>query len=287
MAPFAVLFTFVFILPIIWAIYSSFFRQVTEGGGAYGGGELVNKFVGFQNFQYAITSGNFWSGVGRVLLYTLIQVPIMIIAALALAIVIDSFVVKHVTGFRLGYFLPYAIPGVVASIIWVYLYNGQISPIVKGLAAIGVNVDFFNKNIVLGSMANITTWTFTGYNMLIFYSSLSTIPHSLYEAASIDGASEWQIVKSIKLPELKGSLAITVIFSIIGSFQLFNEPSILQNMVPGNSITTYYTPNMYAYNLSFAGNQSNYAAALAITMAVITMAIAYAVQLNSMKEQMK
>ena len=153
MAPFAVLFTFVFILPIIWAIYSSFFRQVTEGGGAYGGGELVNKFVGFQNFQYAITSGNFWSGVGRVLIYTLIQVPIMIIAALALAIVIDSFVVKHVTGFRLGYFLPYAIPGVVASIIWVYLYNGQISPIVKGLAAIGVNVDFFNKNIVLGSMA--------------------------------------------------------------------------------------------------------------------------------------
>ena len=114
-----------FILPIIWAIYSSFFRQVTEGGGAYGGGELVNKFVGFQNFQYAITSGNFWSGVGRVLIYTLIQVPIMIIAALALAIVIDSFVVKHVTGFRLGYFLPYAIPGVVASIIWVYLYNAK------------------------------------------------------------------------------------------------------------------------------------------------------------------
>ena len=69
--------------------------------------------------------------------------------------------------------------------------------------------------------------------------------------------------------------------------QSFSEPSILQNMVPGNAITTYYTPNMYAYNLSFAGNQSNYAAALAITMAVITMAIAYAVQLNSMKEQMK
>ena len=108
-----------------------------------------------------------------------------------------------------------------------------------------------------------------------------------YEAASIDGASEWQIVKSIKLPELRGSLAITVIFSIIGSFQLFNEPSILQNMVPGNAITTYYTPNMYAYNLSFSGNQSNYAAALAIVMAVITMAIAYIVQLNSLKEQMK
>lgn len=89
------------------------------------------------------------------------------------------------------------------------------------------------------------------------------------------------------MPELRGSLAITVIFSIIGSFQLFNEPSIMQNMVPRNAITTFYTPNMYAYNLSFSGNQSNYAAALAIVMAVITMSIAYAVQLNTMKEQMK
>ncbi|WP_044090616.1 carbohydrate ABC transporter permease, partial [Bifidobacterium reuteri] len=152
---------------------------------------------------------------------------------------------------------------------------------------LGTDIDMFDPSVLLASIGNINTWEFTGYNMLIFYSSLSTIPHSLYEAASIDGASEWQIVKSIKLPELRGSLAITVIFSIIGSFQLFNEPSILQSMVPGNAITTYYTPNMYAYNLSFSGNQSNYAAALAIVMAVITMAIAYAVQLRSMKEQMR
>ena len=75
--------------------------------------------------------------------------------------------------------------------------------------------------------------------MVLFLAALKGVPEDLYEAASIDGASEWQIVKSIKLPELRGSLAITVIFSIIGSFQLFNEPSILQNMVPGNAITTY------------------------------------------------
>ena len=69
--------------------------------------------------------------MGRVVLYTVIQVPVMIIAALALAMLIDSYIVKHITAFRLSYFLPYAIPGVVASIIWVYLYNGQISPIVR------------------------------------------------------------------------------------------------------------------------------------------------------------
>ena len=260
MAPFAVLFTFVFILPIIWAIYSSFFRQVTEGGGAYGGGELVNKFVGFQNFQYAITSGNFWSGVGRVLLYTLIQVPIMI---------------KHVTGFRLGYFLPYAIPGVVASIIWVYLYNGQISPIVKGLAAIGVNVDFFNKNIVLGSMANITTWTFTGYNMLIFLAALQAIPHDLYEAARIDGANGWQIATKIKLPNVRGAALLAMLLSIVGTIQLFNEPQIMSTADPG--ISKSYTPMMMAMNTSqgtITPSGDGPASAIAIVMALIAGVLA-------------
>ena len=164
----------------------------------------------------------------------------MIIAALALAIVIDSFVVKHVTGFRLGYFLPYAIPGVVASIIWVYLYNGQISPIVKGLAAIGVNVDFFNKNIVLGSMANITTWTFTGYNMLIFLAAL-----------------------------------LAMLLSIVGTIQLFNEPQIMSTADPG--ISKSYTPMMMAMSTSqgsITPSGDGPASAIAIVMALIAGVLA-------------
>ena len=110
----------------------------------------------------------------------------------------------------------------VASIIWVYLYNGQISPIVKGLAAIGVNVDFFNKNIVLGSMANITTWTFTGYNMLIFLAALQAIPHDLYEAARIDGASGFQIAMKIKLPNVRGAALLAMLNSCASGVSVVN-----------------------------------------------------------------
>ncbi|MDU1020259.1 MAG: sugar ABC transporter permease [Bifidobacterium breve] len=216
-----------------------------------------------------------------------IYVPIMLFLSAAMALALDSMKLHGAKFFRISTFLPYAVPAVVSTLVWGFVYGAKYGLVGSFNDFFGTNVDVLQPSVLLASIGNISTWEFTGYNMLIFYSSLSTIPHSLYEAASIDGASEWQIVKSIKLPELKGSLAITVIFSIIGSFQLFNEPSILQNMVPGNAITTYYTPNMYAYNLSFSGNQSNYAAALAIVMAVITMAIAYAVQLKSMKEQMK
>ena len=278
MAPFAVVFVFVFIVPIVYAIYISFFKKQMIGG---------TRFVGVENYARLLQDGQFWSSVGRVALFTVVQVPIMLFLAAAMALAIDSMKLHGTKFFRISTFLPYAVPAVVSTLIWGFVYGAKYGLVGSLNGLLGTDIDMFSPSVLLASIGNINTWEFTGYNMLIFYSSLSTIPHSLYEAASIDGASEWQIVKSIKLPELRGSLAITVIFSIIGSFQLFNEPSILQSMVPGNAITTYYTPNMYAYNLSFSGNQSNYAAALAIVMAVITMAIAYAVQLRSMKEQMR
>ena len=278
MWPFAVVFVFVFIIPIVYAIYISFYQKKMIGG---------TVFVGFANYARLFRDPMFWSSVWRVALFTIVQVPIMLFLAAAMALAIDSMKLHGTKFFRISTFLPYAVPAVVSTLIWGFVYGAKYGLVGSLNDLLGTNIDMFNPSVLLASIGNINTWEFTGYNMLIFYSSLSTIPHSLYEAASIDGASEWQIVRSIKLPELKGSLAITVIFSIIGSFQLFNEPSILQKMVPGNAITTYYTPNMYAYNLSFTGGQSNYAAALAIVMAVITMAIAYAVQLRSMKEQMK
>jgi multiple sugar transport system permease protein len=278
MLPFAVVFAFVFIVPIVYAVWISFFQKKMIGG---------TVFVGFANYGRLFADAQFWDSVRRVALFTVVQVPIMLFLAAAMALALDSMKLHGSKFFRISTFLPYAVPAVVSTLIWGFVYGAKYGLVGSLNDVLGTNLNVLAPSVLLAAIGNIVTWEFTGYNMLIFYSSLSTIPHSLYEAAAIDGASEWQIVRRIKLPELRGSLAITVIFSIIGSFQLFNEPSILQNMVPGNAVTTYYTPNMYAYNLSFSGNQSNYAAALAIVMAVITMAIAYAVQLRSMKEQMK
>lgn len=276
--PFSCAFIFVFIVPVLYAIWISFYQNRMVGG---------NKFVGSANYQRLLSDAQFWSAVGHVALFTVVQVPIMLCLSAMMALALDSMKLHGTKFFRIVTFLPYAVPAVVSTLIWGFVYGAKYGLVGSMNSWFGWHVDVLSPNVLLASIGNIVTWGYAGYNMLIFYSSLSTIPHSLYEAASIDGASEWQVIKSIKLPELRGSLAITVIFSIIGSFQLFNEPSVLQNMVPGNAVTTYYTPNMYAYNLSFSGNQSNYAAALAIVMAIITMAVAYAVQLRGMKDQMK
>ena len=278
MGPFAVVFVVVFVVPVLYAVWISLFQHRMVGG---------TVFVGLANYRRLLADGQFWSSVRRVVVFTVVQVPIMLCLSALMALALDSLRLHGMRFFRISTFLPYAVPAVVSALVWGFMYGAKYGLVGSLNAWLGTHVDVLQPSVLLAAIGNIVTWEFTGYNMLIFYSSLSTVPRSLYEAAAIDGASEWQVVRRVKLPELRGSLAITVIFSIIGSFQLFNEPSVMQNMVPGNAITTYYTPNMYAYNLSFSGNQSNYAAALAIVMAALTMLVAYAVQLRSMREQMR
>ena len=118
--------------------------------------------------------------------------------------------------------------------------------------------------------------------MLIFYSALRIIPSDLYEAAWLDGAGAFSVIRHIKIPSIRGAIMIAAIFSVIGSFQLFNEPSILKALAP-NTICSFFTPNMYAYNLSFAGQQYNYSAAIAMIMGLMTM-IAYVVQLSGSRK---
>lgn len=274
-APFVLAFTLVFLIPIGVSVRQSFYRKLPSEGGVFGGGELVDQFVGGTNYLGVVTSERFWAGMGRVVGYAAFQIPVMILLALGLALLIDSFIVKHVTLFRLGNFLPYAIPGIVAAMVWLYLYTPEISPIVKGLAALGIDVNFMSRNMMLFSMANMTTWTYTGYNMLIFLAALQAIPRELYEAARIDGASGWQIVYKIKVPLVSGAALLAVLLSIIGTIQLFNEPTVMETANPW--MGKDYTPMMMAYNtmmgtITPAGDGP--ASAISIVMALIAGALA-------------
>jgi multiple sugar transport system permease protein len=275
-APFLAVFTLTFLAPIGFALYLSVFRQQAFFGG--------NVFVGLGNYAAAITDAKFWDAASRVLLFLVVQVPVMLGLALMAALAIDNTRLPRAGFFRFVLFLPYAVPSVVAVLMWGYIYGDRF-----GLAAdlntlLGSTaIRPLSEGWMLGSIANIVTWQFVGYNMLIFYAALRTVPHEIYEAAAIDGAGGLQTALRIKIPALRGAIVIATIFSIIGSFQLFNEPNILRELAP-NVITTYYTPNLYAYNLSFAGQQVNYAATVAIVMAVLTAVIAYVVQLRGSRE---
>ncbi|WP_406506430.1 carbohydrate ABC transporter permease [Streptomyces sp. NBC_01602] len=273
--PFAVVFAFVFLAPIAYSIYLSLFRNRLIGG---------TSFVGLNNYQQALHDSQFWDSLGRVSLFLLIQVPIMLGIALLVALALDSGRLFGRDFFRISIFLPYAVPAVVATLMWGFMYGTRFGLVSDINDALGVSLpNPLGPNLILASIGNIVTWEFVGYNMLIFYSALRVIPASLYEAAQIDGAGQIRVITAIKLPAIRGALVIATIFSIIGTFQLFNEPSILQKLAP-NSITTDYTPNYYTYSLSFSGQQHNYSATVAIVMGLITMVIAYVVQLRGMRK---
>ncbi len=273
--PFMLVFVLVFIAPVLYTFYLSLFQNQMVGG---------DKFVGGANYLQAMADPQFWDSVIRVVVFLVVQVPIMLFLALFAALALDSGRLRASSLFRISVFLPYAVPAVVATLMWGFIYGPRF-----GL--FGSINDFFgldlpeplSANWVLVAIGNINTWEFTGYNMLIFYSALKVIPAELYEAANLDGAGTFRVIRSIKLPSIRGAIGIASIFSVIGSFQLFNEPNILKALAP-NSISSYFTPNMYAFNLSFAGQQFNYAAAISIIMGVLTVIVAYIVQISGSRK---
>jgi multiple sugar transport system permease protein len=274
--PFMVVFALVFLAPIAYSIYLSLYRNRLIGG---------NAFVGLDNYQRVIQDPQFWSAFGRVALFLCVQVPIMLFLALLVALAIDSGRLYGAGFFRVAIFLPYAVPAVVAALMWGFMYGARFGLIGNLSDFLHVQLpDPLKPSLILASIGNITTWEYVGYNMLIFYSALRVVPTSLYESAEIDGAGQLRIIRSIKLPHIRGALVIAAIFSVIGSFQLFNEPSILKDLAP-NAITTYFTPNFYAYSLTFSGQEFNYSAAVAVVMAVLTMIVAYVVQLRGSRER--
>jgi len=273
-APFLAVFALVFVAPIAYSVYLSLYRTRLVGG---------TTFVGAQNYADVFADSHFWSSFARVALFLVVQVPIMLLLALGVALAVDSGRLYGAGAFRLSIFLPYAVPAVVAVLMWGFMYGPQFG-LVAGLnRTYGLSIpNPLGPDWVLVSIGNVVTWSYVGYNMLIFYSALRVVPAALYEAAAVDGAPPWRVIWHVKLPAIRGALLIATIFSIIGSFQLFNEPAILRPLAM-NAITTDYTPNLYAYFLSFSGQQYNYAATVAIVMGVFTMIIAYLVQLHGMR----
>jgi len=274
--PFVAVFLLVLIAPLAYAIWLSFFQDRLIGG---------LSFVGLDNFAKALADEQLWSSISRVVLIMLVQVPVMLGLALFCALAIDSARLAWAPMFRLLVFLPYAVPGVVAALMWGYIYGPRFGLVGDVSSFLGIPLpDPLGGDLVLLSIGNISTWLFTGYNMLVYISALKTIPSDLYEAAQLDGAGPLRVIRSIKLPALRPAITITVMFSVIGSFQLFNEPNILRALSP-NVITSGFTPNMYAYTLSFAGGQYNSAATVAIVVGVLTMIAAYGVQIIGRRKE--
>lgn len=266
LAPFLVLFLAFLVAPLVYALYTSVFRDTLVGG---------RRFVGFANYVQAAGDANFWGGVSNLLFFGVIQAPPMLGLALLFGIILDRGNVHAPGLFRLGFFIPYAVPTVIAALVWGYIYGPAFGPFSQLAKWVGLPPpDFLSDRTMLFSLANIVTWEYTGYNMIIYYAALKAIPSELREVAEIDGATPRQYAWYVQLPLIWPAILLTIIFSINGTLQLFNEPFLMRAVAP-QVINTHYTPNIYAYFLAAANQQYDYAAAVSFMLGLVIASMAY------------
>ncbi|MFJ8791751.1 carbohydrate ABC transporter permease [Streptomyces sp. NPDC102462] len=261
--PFLLLFVIVYLVPTLYSVEQSFFT-VQRSGLGLGGADTV--FAGFDNYVRAFHDGDFLSSLGRVAFVGVIQVPVMLGIALVLALLIDSAASKGRRFFRIAYFVPYGLPGVIAGLVWSFLYAPTLSPITKGFASLGIDISFVGDGALPFSIANILTWAWTGYNTILIFAALQAVPEETMEAAALDGCSGWKAALLIKVPQIRPALLLTLVFSIIGTFQLYNEPATMKSVAPNLSST--YTPIMAALR-SLSANDFHYAAAQSVLLGAL------------------
>ncbi|MFI6320206.1 carbohydrate ABC transporter permease [Nonomuraea sp. NPDC050556] len=264
LAPAVALFTLFLAVPIGYTVYLSTRRTKVSGLGL-GKGAKKEIFVGLDNLRAAAADPELWAGWLRVLGYGAIVLVVMLGLALVFALALDSARVRLARFTRVSIFLPFAVPGVVASLMWGFLYLPGMTPL--------AGVDFLAPSAVLYSMANIAVWGGTGFNMLVLYTNLRAIPREFYEAARMDGASELSIALRVKIPILMPAIILTTVFSIIATIQVFTEPTTLRPF--SNTISSTWSPLMKVYRDAFVTGDLYSAAATSIVIAAISLVLSF------------
>lgn len=272
LAPFLLLLVTVFLIPTGTAIWLSFFAQDQPG---LGFGPESTVFVGLRSYVAVLSDPTFLNGLLTVVVYCLIYIPIMVIGALVLALLLDSGVAKLRGWAQMGLYLPHAVPGIIAALIWLYLYTPGLSPIIDLFAKGDIHLNFLGINTVLPSIVNIALWSNLGYNMVIFYAALQAVPREVLEASVVDGAGPVKQAVRIKTPLVRGAIVTVGIFTLIWALQLFTEPVLLSQSTP--MISARFSPSMYIYDAAFTRNNYGLAAAASVILLAFTIALSYGV----------
>jgi multiple sugar transport system permease protein len=262
LAPFLTVFFAFYVAPVLYAIYLSLFIKKRIGLGP-----AKEIFGGFTNYARAVQDADFLNGLKNMFVFGVVQIPVMLGLAILVALLLDQSRGIIVRVCRTVYFMPYGIPTAIGALIWGYMYAPNLSPFNQILRALHQPaLDFLSPDLVLFSIGNIVTWTWTGYNMITLFAALHNIPKELFEAARVDGATRWEVVRHIKIPLVVPTIRLLFIFSIIGTSQLFTEALVLR---PLGYVADNITPNLYLYLTAARDANYSYAGALAILLAVL------------------
>ncbi|WP_290862731.1 sugar ABC transporter permease [Hamadaea sp.] len=237
------------------------------------------SYVGAENYAKLASDGQFWNALLVTAWYVVLNIGSQTLLALGVATLLHRLTRSVVL--RATLLLPWLVPNVTVGLLWMWLLDTNLGFVNHLLAVFDAGpVGFFtDQTWAMPSIAAINTWAYTGYTALLLYAGMLQIPQYLYEGAAIDGAGEWRMFRGITLPLLRPVLALVLVVSLIGSFQIFDTVAVTTKGGPVSATRVIY---YYIYQQAFTYFHMGYAAAAAICLALI-LGVLTAVQMRLLR----
>ncbi|NOU87606.1 ABC transporter permease subunit [Paenibacillus sp. LMG 31460] len=264
MTPGFVLYVVFVFLPMMWVLYISFTSY--DGAG-------TPRWVGIDNFAYALKDRVWWNAVWNTFIFALFKILIEAPLALILAVILNKKVFAA-NWFRTIFFLPHLVSMAVMGVIFYFLLrpvDGVINGVLQMLHVIGAPVDYLGSPFwSMTSLILIGIWSGFGVNMIYFLIGLQTIPKELYECADLEGASESRKLISITIPMLGPIFSIVVMMMIVYTLKTFDIVKVLTDGGPYGKTEIMFTYiYRYFFSDSTTSQQQGYGSALSIMATVI------------------
>jgi multiple sugar transport system permease protein len=230
-------------------------------------------FVGLDNYSRMVTDPVFWASMRITVYYVVVNIGVQTVVALVLAVLLSRLTQSMwVRGIVLT---PYLVSNVVTALLWLLLLDYQLGIVNELLEWVGIGRQSFwgNPDLVVPTIAMVNVWRHVGYTALLIFAGLQTISPQVYEAAKVDGASEWSMFWRITVPLLRPYLAMVLIVTSIGSFQVFDTVSVATQGGPANASNVI---QYYIYNVAFSRYDFGYASAMSVALLLVLSVITVA-----------
>lgn len=264
-----------FLIPATVGLVVFYFWPLLRGIGlSFTSWDLLSpaEFAGIANYQRMFADPIFWNAVVVTVYYVILNIGFQTIFALGIAVLMQR--LTRSTLVRGVLLAPYVVSNVVAALVFFWILDYQLGIGNQVLEWVGLDrIAFFtSQEWVVPTIAAVNVWRYTGYTALLIFAGLQAIPGNFYEAARVDGASEFRMFRSITMPLLRPILGLVLIISVIGSFQIFDTVSVTTK---GGPVDSSRLLQAYIYDKAFAQFDFGYASTLSMAMLVILVIVTY------------
>lgn len=277
LAPFGVFYVLFLLGPAVIMLLVSFFNSSTVKPG-------LGPFAGFGNYAEMFGRADFWDAMWHTVQFTIYTTPPLVVLGFVLAVLTNR-IGRGQWFFRLAFFLPFVLPSATISLIWLFIFTPGTGLWALGEQLIGLTPGpgvLASPATAMIGVALATVWWTLGFNFVLYLAGLQEIPREIYEAAAVDGASQWEQIRYITLPLLRRTTTLVILLQIIASLKIFDQVYLMTSGGPG---TATQVALQLVTGTAFTDNRIGAASAASTILFVLIVAIAVVRQLTDRQKE--